>query len=62
MTPNRIATLLTALSGIAAAVAVPVANLDTTSTVGVAMGVLAILGAFATWMKGWRAFEARSGS
>lgn len=60
MTPNRIATLLMAASGALAAIAVPVANLDASSTAGVFAGLTAIAAAFATWMQGWRAHEART--
>lgn len=55
--PSRLAAYLTALAGLAGAVAVPVANLDLSSTVGVASGVGAIAAAYTTWAKGWRAHE-----
>lgn len=55
--PSRVAAYLTALSGLAGAVAVPVANLDLSSTAGVALGVAGVCTAYATWSKGWRAHE-----
>ncbi len=60
--PNRLAVYLTALAGLAGAVAVPLANLDTTSTVGVIAGLGTILGVVATWLRGWQAHEARGSS
>lgn len=59
LTPNRVATILTAISGATAAIAVPLANLDIQSTAGVIGGLFAIGTAFVTWMKGWREHEAR---
>lgn len=59
MKPNRIAVYLTALSGLSAAVAVPVANLDTSSTVGVLGGLVAILGVAVKWLDGWQKYEDR---
>lgn len=57
--PNRVATYLTALSGLAAAIAVPVANLDTTSTAGVLGGLAAILAVAYKWLDGWQHHEAQ---
>lgn len=59
LSPNRVAALLTALSGVLAAIAVPVANLDTSSTAGVIGGLFAIVVAAVTWLRGWQAHEAR---
>jgi hypothetical protein len=59
MLPNRIATYLTAGSALAAALAVPIANLDLESSVGVLGGAVVILGVFREWLKGWRGFEWR---
>lgn len=55
--PNRVATYLTAGAGLAAAVAVPLADLDLESTGGVALGLAAILTAYHRWMEGWRDYK-----
>lgn len=62
MSPNRVAVYLTAVAGIAGAVSVPVANLDTTSTVGVLGGLVTVLGAVVKWLDGWQKHEARQNS
>lgn len=59
ISPSRIGAYLAGLSGIAGAVAVPIANLDTTSTAGVIAGVVAVLTAYLGWVPGWRAHEDR---
>lgn len=56
LNPNRVATWLTAASGLSAAIAVPVANLDPTD---ILPGLGAIAVAFVTWMQGWQKHEAR---
>ncbi|MFP5379561.1 MAG: hypothetical protein ACLGHP_07400 [Vicinamibacteria bacterium] len=58
--PNRIATYLTALSGLGAAVAIPLGNLDTSSTAGVIAGLVGVLTAYQQWMKGWQAYTERN--
>lgn len=59
LTPNRIVAILTAVCGLAGAIAVPVANLDLSSTAGVAAGLGTIVAAALSWLKGWQAHEAR---
>lgn len=56
--PNRVAVYLTALSGLSAAIAVPVADLDVQSTAGVISGLVAILVVALKWLAGWQAHEA----
>lgn len=55
--PNRVVAGLTALSGVAAAVAVPVANMDTSSTVGVLGGLVTVTGVAMKWLDGWQKHE-----
>ena len=57
--PNRIAVYLTALAGLLTAVAPAVANLNTTSTVGLATGFAGIVVIAFKWLTGWQAHEAR---
>lgn len=59
MNPNRIAVYLTSLAGLATAVAVPLADLDTTSTAGLIAGLAAIAGVVSVWLKGWQKHEER---
>jgi len=59
MQPNRVAVYLTALAGLVGAVAVPVANLDTSSTIGVLGGLATILGVVSRWLDGWQKHERR---
>lgn len=54
---NRIAAYLTSLAALLGALAPVVANLDLASTIGVLGGVLALLGVFREWLKGWRQSE-----
>lgn len=57
--PNRLAVYLTALAGLAAALAPAVANLDLTSTVGVAAGFAGITTVVHKWLEGWQKDEER---
>lgn len=59
MNPNRIAVYLTAGAGLLAALAIPIANLDLSSTAGVSAGLFAIVGVVVKWLGGWQAHEAR---
>ena len=52
MPANRIVTVLTILSGLTAAIAVPLADLDTTSVLGVLGGLATILGAAVKFLHG----------
>jgi len=56
---NRVVVVLTALSGLAAAITVPLANLDTSSTIGVVSGLGAVVAAAVTFLIGWQKYEAR---
>ena len=62
LAPNRVAVYLTVLAGLAGAIAPAVANLDTTSLVGVVAGLATILGAVVKWLEGWQKHEARAAS
>lgn len=62
MHPNRVVVALTVLAGLVGAVAPAVANLDTTSTVGVLGGLATVLGAAVKWLDGWQKHEARVAS
>lgn len=57
--PNRMAVYLTALAGLATALAPVIANLDTTSTVGVVGGFAGIATVVAVWLNGWSRHEGR---
>jgi len=57
--PNRIAVYLTAGAGLATAVAVPLAELDTSSVVGVVGGLAAIATVVHKFLEGWQRHEAR---
>lgn len=59
LSPSRVAAYTTAFAGLLAASAPIIGNLDLTSTAGVIAGVIAILGAYNTWAKGWREYESR---
>lgn len=58
--PNRLATMLLMVFGVAAAVLPVVANMDWTSTAGVIAGLGAISAALLTWLKGWKDNEAEN--
>lgn len=57
--PNRMAIYLTALAGLATAIAPAVAGMDTSSTAGVIAGFLGIAATVDRFLKGWQAHEAR---
>lgn len=58
LSPPRLAAYITAVVGLLTALSPVVANLDITSTAGIIAGAAAVLGTYATWAKGWRAYEA----
>lgn len=55
--PARVAAVLTSIAGLAAAIAVPLADIDTTSIVGIATGGAMILGAAWKWLDGNKQWE-----
>ena len=59
--PNRLAVYLTTGAGLATAVAVPLAELDTSSAVGVVGGLAAIAAVVHKWLEGWQRYEDRAG-
>lgn len=59
MAPNRVATVIAVIAGIATAVAPVVANMDWSSTAGVIAGGVAVVAAIVKWLDGWQKFEAR---
>lgn len=59
MYPNRLVALATAVLGVAAAISVPLANLDWSSTVGVIAGIGAAAAAAVKWLDGWQQHEGR---
>lgn len=56
---NRVVLALTVLAGLAGAIAVPVANLDTSSTIGVVGGLATIAITAAKFLDGWQKHEDR---
>ena len=58
MNPNRIATVLAVITGIATAVAPVLANADWQSTAGIVAGGLAAVLAILKWLDGWQKHEA----
>lgn len=56
---NRVVVGLNIVAGLSAAIAVPLANLDTSSTIGVATGLGAITTACVTFLVGWQKHEER---
>jgi protein-S-isoprenylcysteine O-methyltransferase Ste14 len=60
MSINRIVALVTALVGLAGAVAPAVANMDWSSTAGVIAGVGVVAAAAIKWLDGWQKHEART--
>lgn len=61
MTLNRIVAIVTAAFGLAGALAVPLANLDLSSTIGVVGGLGTLAAAAVKWLDGWQKHEARNG-
>lgn len=57
LAPNRIAVYFTTLAGLLTALAPAVADLDWTSTAGLAVGALTILGVAVKWLDGWQTYE-----
>ena len=57
--PNRIAVYFTALAALCAAIVPALANLDTTSTIGIIGGVGALAAVVSTWLVGWQKYEER---
>lgn len=55
--PARVAAVLTSIAGLAAAIAVPLADIETTSIVGIATGGAMILGAVWKWLDGNKQWE-----
>ena len=60
MNPNRTAVLITAVSGLVGALAVPIANLDLSSTAGVVAGLITITTVVNRWLIGWQNYEKRN--
>lgn len=54
---GRIATYVGGVGALAAAVAPAVANLDLTSTAGLAAGVIALAAVVTKWLDGWQKYE-----
>lgn len=61
MQVNRVVAVLTALLGVAAAIAPVAADMDWTSTIGVITGVGVVAAAALKWLDGWQKAEARDG-
>lgn len=59
LSPARVAAFLAGLSGLAGAIAVPVANLDTHDTSAVIGGMAVIAAAVVKWLDGQQKHEAR---
>ena len=57
--PNRIAVYFTALAALCAAIVPAIANLNTTSTIGIIGGVGALAAVVSTWLVGWQKYEER---
>lgn len=55
--PNRIAVYLTSIAGLLGALSVPIANLDISSTIGIASGLAAISTVAYKWLDGWQWYE-----
>jgi small-conductance mechanosensitive channel len=55
--PNRIAVYLVAAGALITAIAVPVAELDLSSTAGVIAGLASITAVVDRWLKGWQQYE-----
>jgi drug/metabolite transporter (DMT)-like permease len=59
ITPNRVAAGLAAVGAVAAGLAPVVANMDWSSTAGVAAGILGAVAVVNKWLDGWQKHEAR---
>jgi drug/metabolite transporter (DMT)-like permease len=59
MSPNRVATILTAAGAIAAGLAPVVANMDWSSSAGVIAGIVGAVAVVNKWLDGWQKHEAR---
>lgn len=57
--PNRVAVYLTGLAGLVTAVTPAVANLDTTSTVGLLVGFAGVVKIASDFLRGWQDYESR---
>lgn len=57
--PNRVAVYLVSLAGLLSALAVPLADLDTQSVVGVTAGLASIVAVVDRWLKGWQQHASR---
>ncbi|MGZ6587116.1 MAG: hypothetical protein ACXVHX_22735 [Solirubrobacteraceae bacterium] len=62
LTPNRVVALLTALLGLGAAVAVPLAHLDWSSTASVIAGLGTVASVAVKYLDGWQKHEERNAS
>lgn len=60
LTPNRVAALATAFLGLAAAVAVPLASLDWSSTAGVIAGLGTVASVAVKYLDGCQKHEERN--
>lgn len=58
--PNRIAVYLTGAAALAGGLAPAVADLDVTSTAGIAAGLAVLFGVVDRWLRGWQGHEERS--
>lgn len=54
---GRIATYVGGIGALAAALTPALANLDLTSTAGLAAGVIALAGVVIKWLDGWQKYE-----
>lgn len=60
MLPNRIVAIITAVLGLAAALAPVVADLDWESTAGIIAGIGVVAGVALKWLDGWQKYEERT--
>jgi hypothetical protein len=58
--PNRVVVLVTFLAGLGAALAVPLAHLDTHSTAAALTGLAAVFGVADRYLRGWQSYEAKA--
>lgn len=59
MPANRVVALATAVLGLIAAIAVPLADLDWSSTAGVIAGLGSVALIASRWLEGWQKWEAQ---